>query len=61
MRNKYPGICADCGNPVKEGEGYFQRWNRGWIVRCIKCTTKGKIAKGRPLSKKQIESKKEDK
>ena len=53
MRNKYPGVCANCGLEVKVGDGYFQRWNRRWIVRCIKCVTEGKIKKERGLSKEQ--------
>lgn len=52
MRNKYKGTCA-CGAEVKEGEGYFQRSQGRWIVKCIKCVTENKIAQKKPLSNEQ--------
>lgn len=56
MRNKYPGYCVHCKEPVGVGLGYFQRHASGWIVRCIKCVALGKVAKGKPLSDAQKEA-----
>lgn len=50
MRNKYPGRCADgCGTHVAEGEGYFEKVSgttRKWVVRCMACVVRGKLARG---------------
>lgn len=49
MRNKYAGTCR-CGASVGVGEGYFQRHQGGWMVRCMPCVIASKQAKGAPLS-----------
>ncbi len=41
MRNKYPGSCLCCGEYVAPGEGYFQRVEGRWKVRCVNCVGKG--------------------
>jgi hypothetical protein len=56
VRNRYPGRCADgCGTYVPVQAGYFQRRNGRWLVRCMPCTIKGKIAAGKDLSDAQLE------
>jgi len=56
MRNKYPGPCRECSGRVEAGEGYFERSPGGWLVRCILCTAKSKIAAGKPLSRAQAKA-----
>lgn len=56
MRNKYPGYCYNCGNRVEAGEGYFERHQGRWRVKCIKCTAKNKLEKGKNLSPHQKDS-----
>lgn len=52
MRNSYSGRCFKCNEFVKEGEGFFQKVNKGdgklyentkgkWVVRCRECVGKG--------------------
>lgn len=52
MRNAYSGKCFKCGEFVKEGEGFFQKVNKGdgelykitngkWVVRCKNCVGSG--------------------
>ncbi len=53
MRNKYAGHCADCDIIVAANQGYFERRNGRFVVRCMTCVTKGKLAKGKPLSDAQ--------
>lgn len=55
MRNKYPGVCADCGLLVASNEGYFERKAGRFHVRCMKCVVEGKMVKGHPLSDEQIQ------
>jgi hypothetical protein len=56
MRNKYPGPCRECSQPVASGEGYFERHAGSWRVRCIPCTAKAKQARGDSLSHAQSEA-----
>lgn len=48
MRNKYPGKCYRCGQPVGPGDGHFERITGGWRVQHAECaiqyrhTDKGK-------------------
>lgn len=37
MRNKYPGKCYRCGQPVGPGDGYFERYAYGWRVQHEGC------------------------
>lgn len=41
MRNKYAGLCKDCGKYVGAGKGYFEKQSRyeavKWRVRCWQC------------------------
>lgn len=53
MRNKYAGCCVECRAAVPVGAGYFERRNGRFVVRCMACVTKGKLAKGKPLSDAQ--------
>jgi len=55
MRNKYAGRCADCACEVMAEEGYFERRNGRFVVRCMKCVVEGKLKKGKPLSDQQLE------
>jgi hypothetical protein len=41
MKNKYKGKCFKCGSEVKERQGYFQRKDGKWVVRCKNCVGKG--------------------
>lgn len=50
MRNKFAGLCRECGEPVPSGAGYFERHQGRWRVRCIPCTAKAKQVAGAPLS-----------
>ena len=34
MVNRYSGYCFVCGKPVEVGEGYAERYQDGWGVRC---------------------------
>lgn len=54
MRNKYAGCCADCRSAVAVGAGYFERRNGRFVVRCMACVVKGKVAKDKPLSDEQL-------
>ena len=53
MRNKFSGHCADCDARVVAGAGYFERRSGRFVVRCMACVVKGKVAKGKPLSDAQ--------
>lgn len=55
MRNKYPGSCGDCGKSVASKDGYFERRAGRFVVRCMSCVAKGKVEKGKPLSRNQNE------
>lgn len=37
-RNKYAGLCEECGLPVKPGDGTIERQGRRWLVYCQKHT-----------------------
>jgi hypothetical protein len=37
VRNKYPGKCYRCGQPVGPGDGHFERYNKGWRVQHAGC------------------------
>lgn len=54
MRNMYPGKCFKCGEQVLQGEGFFQKINKGdgklyeenknkrkWVLRCKNCVGTG--------------------
>ncbi len=45
MRNKFDGVCFICGCSVPAGQGYFQRMNGKWLVRCTACVGKGNVPK----------------
>lgn len=57
MRNRYPGKCYECADPVAAGEGYFERkvvnLRRYTAVRCVRCAAVARTARGRVLSKAQ--------
>jgi hypothetical protein len=57
MRNRYPGPCRDCGQPVAAEAGYFHKQPKGswpkWTVRCVLCVAKGKLERGDSLSNAQ--------
>lgn len=38
-RNKYPGVCYGCGAQVPPGYGHFERHNKSWRVKCVKCAS----------------------
>lgn len=44
MRNKYPGTCYRCGNPVAVGDGHFERHGRGWRTQHAACAIKHRNA-----------------
>ena len=49
MRNRAPGICADCGGMVHVGAGYFEKimgTTRGWKVRHVLCVAIAKLEAG---------------
>lgn len=58
MRNKYPGICHKCGDPVDTDKGYVQK-NRGgnskWLTKCVQCVIIDKQERGDSLSTYQKE------
>jgi len=37
MRNKYPGTCYQCGEPVQKGEGHYQRFRANWLLHHAGC------------------------
>ena len=37
MRNRYPGTCYRCGEPVAAGEGHFERNGRAWRTQHADC------------------------
>ena len=39
MRNKYPGKCYRCGQPVGPGDGHAERYGHGWRVQHAGCAT----------------------
>lgn len=47
-RNKYGGVCYECGKYTPPGYGHFEKYyNMGtlhWRVHCVKCTS-GRIVK----------------
>ncbi len=43
MRNKYPGICYRCGNPVKAGDGHFERYKSGWRTQHAECAIQARV------------------
>lgn len=45
MRNKYPGICYRCGQPVAAGEGHAERTESGWRTQHATCATKARREK----------------
>ncbi len=45
MRNRYPGICYQCGEPVKAFDGHFERYKRKWRVQHASCCLKNKKRK----------------
>ena len=70
MRNQFPGICAECNQSVKIGEGFFEKiryearslYGPKWKVRCINCVVKRKIQRGyavadMPLAQRSIAKK----
>jgi hypothetical protein len=38
MRNRYGGICYQCGEYVEAGAGHFERFCGGWRVHHVSCT-----------------------
>lgn len=54
MRNKYAGCCVHCREKVGVGEGYFERRDGRFVVRCMACVVWAKKAKGKPLSDAQF-------
>jgi len=56
MRNKYPGYCYSCNKEVKAGEGYFERYQGRWRVKCIECAAKNKQEQKKPLTGPQKNS-----
>lgn len=41
MRNRYPGTCFRCGEPVAKGKGHFQRTRDGrWLTQHAECAVK---------------------
>lgn len=55
-RNRLPGPCKDCGEPVAVGAGYFERNGGRFLVRHVRCTAIAKQAAGQPLSQAQAAS-----
>ena len=45
MRNKYPGKCYRCHNPVAPGDGHFERYHGGWRVQHASCAVIGREVK----------------
>lgn len=43
MRNKYPGICYQCGKKVEVGDGHFQAHKGGWRVHHASCAIKNRL------------------
>lgn len=37
MRNRFPGTCYRCNQPVAAGEGHFERFGRTWRVQHATC------------------------
>lgn len=37
MRNRYPGTCYRCGQPVEVGAGHFERFAGGWRTQHAPC------------------------
>jgi len=37
VRNKFPGICYRCFQPVPAGSGHFERYRGGWITQHADC------------------------
>lgn len=42
-RNKFAGICYQCGKPVKAGTGHFERHNGGWRTKHANVSGEGRI------------------
>ena len=40
MKNKFPGMCSDCGKYVLAGQGVAWKGNDGWEVRHEGCEEK---------------------
>lgn len=45
MRNKFPGLCKDCGTTVPAGKGHPHREDGRFKVRCISCVAEGRKEK----------------
>ncbi len=45
MKNKYPGDCVVCGKRVEAGEGFPEKHNGVWKVRCLQCVIKNQERK----------------
>jgi len=45
MRNKYPGICYQCGKNVTAGDGHFERYKKSWHVQGAACAITSREAK----------------
>ena len=45
MKNKYPGDCVICGKRVEAGEGFPEKHNGVWKVRCLQCVIKNQERK----------------
>ena len=37
MKNKHPGKCYRCGQPVGPGDGHVERYGHGWRVQHAGC------------------------
>ncbi|OSN39522.1 hypothetical protein BV325_01669 [Pseudomonas syringae pv. actinidiae] len=48
MRNKYPGICYRCDQPVAVGAGHFHKRNGKWVTHHAECAIKARQAKLQP-------------
>lgn len=40
MRNRFPGTCYRCGDPVQKGEGHFEKSKDGWKTQHASCAIK---------------------
>ena len=49
VRNKYSGKCYQCGDTVKVGDGYFQRYKGGWRVHHVSCCHKARDEKAQQI------------
>ena len=51
MRNRYPGICYRCKEPVAIGAGHFERHNGGWRTQHANCAI---LHRGKAVSEHAI-------